>query len=370
MNERLTFIIPVYNGEATVRRTIDSVLRQTDSNWKMVLVNDGSQDGSGEICRQYAEEYPHKIAYISQENRGLGGARNSALKIVDTEYVAFLDSDDWLMPEFTECILGQIKRYGQGNKKDGKGIGNECNGIEMILVLPEIYHEGSRTVRDWYDKELFDKIFAEDGDVINPQKEQRVYQLEVNQCRKILQMDFVRRIGFSFREQIKWEDVVPHFYLFSKCTSCMGIPSVGFYYRVGGYGQITSLRGKERLDILAVFEDLVGYLSQERRHDLEFPAMRVMVRFSVWCIRSSNPKIRKRLVKELHSFFKKLPKSFYSGLKKGCKQGFPKADQRQYRLFMTAIKYRVFNFIFYDYLYQDIGEKLIKKVLGAKERVE
>ena len=321
----ITFIIPAYQAERTVARTIESILNQTDQRYRIIIVNDGSSDGTERICKDYAAQHPEKITYIYQDNRGLGGARNRGMELAATEYVSFLDSDDWLMPEYVECLLGYAEK----------------NRAEMIMILPVIYHEGSRITRE----------------------------LEVNQCRKILHRDFIRRVNFSFREQIKWEDVFPHFYLLSQCKACMGIKEVGFYYRIGSTGQITSQRGRERLDILTVFTDLLDYVSEERRSDLEFASMRVIVRFSIWCIRMSEKGIRQELVRELNAFFRKIPKRFYQALKKGTRAGYSKADARQYQLFVTAIRIRPLSWIFYDYFYQDVGEKMIKGLLKAKERV-
>lgn len=381
MKELITFVVPAYNAEKTLKRTIDSILGQTSDSYRIVIVNDGSKDSTEQICREYEASHPDRIVYISQENKGLGGARNTGLQHVETEYVSFLDSDDWLMPEYVENIERQLMDYwAAGHDHD----------VEMIMTLPKIYHEGSRAVRDWYDRKLFEEIFEVepkavsasqisdisqvenlnvDGKIICPNQEMKIYQFEVNQCRKVLQMDFVNRIHFEFREKIKWEDVFPHFWLLSQCQKCMGIGSVGFYYRIGSSDQITASRGSDRLDLLVVIQDLLTYIEQQELYQLRFPVMRVIVRFAIWGMRMSDMDTRKKFVKEMHKVFKKIPHAYYTELKKNTRKNYSKADARQYRLFMTAIRFRVFNPIFYDYFYQEVGEKTIKKLLGAGERV-
>lgn len=356
IKEVVTFIVPAYNAEKTLERTIESILHQTDGRYKLILVNDGSVDGTDKICQCYLSQNREKICYISQENRGLGGARNAGLKIVETPYVAFLDSDDWLKPQYVEKLIFHLDRH--------KG-----KDIEMIMTLPQIFHEASRVVCDWYDKELFEDIFSQEGEIVNPQEKAALYRLEVNQCRKILKMDFVKKIKFSFRENVKWEDVYPHFYLLSKCTSCMGIGEIGFYYRIGSSEQITASRGADRLDLLIVFEDLLNYIEKEDRTDLYFPVMRVLIRFSIWCIRMTDIDHRKLLVNKVHGLFKKFSFSYYKKFVQEIGKNCTKADARQYFLFMWAIRCRIFNFIFYDYLWQEMCEKIIKKILGAGERV-
>ena len=350
-------MVPAYNAAETLGRTLDSILNQTDQRYRVIVVDDGSTDTTGEIAGNYVRERPDQITYVYQENRGLGGARNRGMELTETRYVSFLDSDDWLMPEYTETVRRQLAELPKGAELP-----------EMILVLPQIYHEGSKSVQDWYDKGLFESVFAEDGVIVCPGEHPELYRMEVNQCRKLLSMEFVRRIGFRFEERIKWEDVYPHFYLLSKCRSCMGIGSVGFYYRIGNPDQITALRGKDRMDILPVFAQLLQYIQQDANKELEFPAMRVMIRFAIWCIRMSDEHTRKELVNRLHRFFRTVPRSCYRELRKGAKRALPKADARQYLLFASAIRGHMLYRIFNDYLYQDTGEKLVKKILGAPER--
>lgn len=347
----ITFLIPSYNAELTLERTLDSIVRQSDGRWRALIIDDGSLDGTAQIGLDYAERYPEKIRYLFQENRGLGGARNTGLKRVETEYVSFLDSDDWLMTDYVERILGQIE------KAEEKP--------EIVMTLPVIWHEQSRAVQDWYDRELFLKIFPKDGFVVEPGREPRLYQFEVNACRKVLQMAFVRRIGFSFREGVKWEDVFPHFYLLSQCRRCMGV-SVGFYYRVGSDTQITASTGSDRMDILPVFGDVVSYIERGRQ-ELIFPAMRVMLRFSFWCIRMADIETRELLVRRLHLFFRELPEKYYRILRRESRRRLPRKDAAQYAMLSAALRWKPLSLLFYDYLWQEICEKLIRKVLKAKD---
>lgn len=349
----ITFIIPAYQAEATLRRTVDSIIRQTSNQWKIILVNDGSTDDTEHICVEYRDRYPNKIRYLCQENGGLGKARNIGIELVDTEYMSFLDSDDWLMPNFVEVVFNNYQK----------------EKTDIILTLPIIYHEGSKIVRDWYDKPVFEKLFPEDGSIIEPVKSPLCYQMEVNACRKILNTEFVERFHFRFPEGIKWEDVYPHFYLLSKCQSCMGIKSVGFYYRVGSANQITASRGRERLDILRIYDELITYVVDEGKEELKFPVMRILVRFSIWSIRMTDGKVRRELIEKLTAFYKIVPKSFYSDLRKKIRKEYSKADVIQYLMFLFAIRSKVIHWIFFDYFYEDVATKIIKKILRAKERV-
>lgn len=100
----LSIIVPVYNTEQTVRRTVECVLAQTLTDWELILVNDGSTDGSLAICEELAEK-DDRIRVISQENAGQSVARNVALEEASGEYVTFLDSDDTIVPDTYASVI-------------------------------------------------------------------------------------------------------------------------------------------------------------------------------------------------------------------------------------------------------------------------
>lgn len=88
-------IIPVYNAEKTLRRCLDSLLRQDCSDVEIILVNDGSKDDSLEVCREYERGYSF-IRVIDKENGGVSSARNAGLDLAEGTYVLFVDSDDYV----------------------------------------------------------------------------------------------------------------------------------------------------------------------------------------------------------------------------------------------------------------------------------
>lgn len=92
---KLSIIVPVYNVEKYLDDCLNSILQQTYSDWELILVDDGSQDGSGAICDSYAAS-DNRITVIHTENRGQSHARNLALDIAKGEYVTFIDADDYL----------------------------------------------------------------------------------------------------------------------------------------------------------------------------------------------------------------------------------------------------------------------------------
>jgi len=91
---RVSAIITTYNRRAFVQEAVDSVLAQSYDDWELIVVDDGSTDGTGEALERYGE----KLWYVFQENRGASSARNRGLELARGEFVAFLDSDDLWLP--------------------------------------------------------------------------------------------------------------------------------------------------------------------------------------------------------------------------------------------------------------------------------
>ena len=98
MEPLLSVIIPVYNVEPYLRRCVDSVLNQTYRNLEVILVDDGSPDGCGAICDEYAAK-DSRVRVIHKANGGLSDARNAGMAQMTGEYLTFVDSDDWLDAE-------------------------------------------------------------------------------------------------------------------------------------------------------------------------------------------------------------------------------------------------------------------------------
>lgn len=105
---KVSIIVPIYNKEPYLERCIESVLRQSYSDFDLILVDDGSEDRCGEICDRYQSLDP-RISVIHQSNRGLSLARNMgihhACTASDSEWISFLDADDALHPRFLEIML-------------------------------------------------------------------------------------------------------------------------------------------------------------------------------------------------------------------------------------------------------------------------
>ena len=108
MQKLLSIIVPVYNTEKYLGKCLDSLVNQSLQEIEIIIVNDGSTDKSGDICKNYQIEFPDKIIYFEQPNKGVAAARNLAIENVKTKYLTFVDSDDWLELDAYEKTLSQM----------------------------------------------------------------------------------------------------------------------------------------------------------------------------------------------------------------------------------------------------------------------
>ena len=161
MNPFISIIVPVYNAEETLNRCIDSIINQTYTNWELLLINDGSNDNSGNICDEYVTR-DKRIKVFHKNNEGASSARNLGLDNVSGDWITFCDSDDFVYPEwlnnYVENISDDIELICQGFEcdkilidelKDTRIFGLNYKGDvkEGVLQLNKIYSLGYTVVK-------------------------------------------------------------------------------------------------------------------------------------------------------------------------------------------------------------------------------
>ena len=174
----ISVIIPVYNVEKYLRRCLDSVIAQTYQNLEIICVDDGSIDDSGKTCDQYAVR-DARIKVIHQENQGLSAARNRGLDAAEGEYIAFVDSDDYILEGMYKKMLDKLLDYSvdlcvcqwQYEFSDGRQVVKKKNidptiygcktSLEFARFLYRGNYENGVVVAAWnklYRRALLDKI--------------------------------------------------------------------------------------------------------------------------------------------------------------------------------------------------------------------
>ena len=132
----VSIIIPIYNVAAYIEESLESVINQTYCNLEILLVDDGSTDGSGKMCDEY-EKRDSRIRVVHQDNRGLSAARNTGLNMMSGDAVAFLDSDDALMPDYIEKMFATMAK----------------ENADLVLCKYLTYRTTGRMIGESIDKE-------------------------------------------------------------------------------------------------------------------------------------------------------------------------------------------------------------------------
>ncbi len=132
----VSVVIPLYNKRATIRRSLDSVLRQTFADFEIIVVDDGSTDGGGEIA---AETGDRRVRVLRQPNRGVSAARNRGIADAAAGLVAFLDADDFWAPEFLATILDLAQSYPDAGMylTGRRHVYPDGSAIDVWAALPE-----------------------------------------------------------------------------------------------------------------------------------------------------------------------------------------------------------------------------------------
>lgn len=126
----ISIIVPVYNVEEYISRTIESILKQTYLNFELILVDDGSTDKSRDICEKFAK-IDERIFVFFQNNRGVSAARNKGISKSRGKYIIFIDSDDWVAPNMLETYLNQMI------SEDSELVINEYNREYDNVLYPQ-----------------------------------------------------------------------------------------------------------------------------------------------------------------------------------------------------------------------------------------
>lgn len=175
---KVSVIIPVYNVEKYLVKCLESIVNQTFQDIEIICVNDGSNDNSLEILKEYAQR-DERIVVISQENKGVSFARNVALDIAKGDYIAFCDSDDTFELDLIEKCYNEIT----------------SNGDDVVVFGMNILSKGVKSVRSDISFLQDNSPYTKDINVI--------MELSHNVCNKLFKRDFIEKHSIRFIENIK-----------------------------------------------------------------------------------------------------------------------------------------------------------------------
>lgn len=233
MNEiKVSVIVPIYNTEKFLRKCIESIVNQTLQEIEIILINDGSTDNSHNICLEYAEKYPKKIRYINNKNIGCSATRNLGIELSKGEYIAFVDSDDYIEKEMYEEMYKIVKNKNLDIVISGIIYENKYNKDQKKSI--------PQNINEYYS------YFKINNRVANP----------VNKLiKKKLISD--NKINFPI-ESHSGEDIVFCFKLLTKTKRVTFISRAYYYYVNHGFNSIYNL--EKRKGIFISFKELYKYL--------------------------------------------------------------------------------------------------------------
>lgn len=185
---KLSVIVPVYNmaGGGKLQFCLDSLINQTISDYEIIAVDDASTDNSLDILREYEKNYPSLIRVIAHEvNKRQGGAKNTGLKCAKGEWIGFIDSDDWVTPDYYEKLLNKAAETGA-----------DVVGCDYNLVHEHTFQVGK----------VVQNNSLEQTGVLDDEKHKKLIMRSGSMVIKIYKHDVIKEHHLEFPEGIFYED--------------------------------------------------------------------------------------------------------------------------------------------------------------------
>lgn len=234
-NYKISVIIPIYNVEKYLEKSIESVINQTYENLQIILIDDGSTDGSGEICDNFANR-DSRVEIYHRVNAGVSASRNFGMSKAIGEYLIFVDADDWLEPEYCEkllrfAILNELDVVVCNHRDIGKNFEKEAKLIENEKIISN----KEECIKDYINNQFY--VYVVWG--------------------KLYKRDIIKNL--IFKEMKIGEDTCFMIDIFNKIDKIGFMPYVGYNYlcREGAITKIEKFGDKDidRIRISMYFLD-------------------------------------------------------------------------------------------------------------------
>lgn len=207
---KISIIVPVYNAESTLQRCCNSLINQTYSDIEIILIDDGSTDGSLLICEEMAER-DHRISIIYQENGGVSVARNRGLDAVAGDYLMFIDSDDWIETDTVRTMLDLV---------------NSSDSDVGIFSFINHYAANKR-----YVFAIEDKKYTVKEVILNYRSIQNSDAVLCSVCNKLYKTDLINDFRVRFSDGIPFgEDFIFNSKVFQNAKSIVTTSKAFYYY--------------------------------------------------------------------------------------------------------------------------------------------
>ncbi len=281
----VSLIIPVYNVRDYLRKCLDSVVAQTYPRLEVIIVNDGSPDDSLEIIQEYTARYPH-FQCFTIENRGQGGARNYGLEQATGEYIAFLDSDDYIAENCMERLMTAAQ---------------ETDSDIVACNCYDVREDGSVLAAYWNQYRNATTSLTQEPEILFNR---------VSPWGKLFKRELLN--GFFFASRVWYEDMrlIPKLYLPAQRVTY--IEDFLFFY-VQREGSTMNNRNMEKnLEIISAFEDLLSYYREQGAYEtyrdaLEFLVIEHIAVAGISRVAMGKGESRRRVIGKLQEYLKTFP---------------------------------------------------------------
>lgn len=170
MSNKISVIIPVYNAEKSIEKCVESIVYGDLKDISIILVDDFSKDDSWERCQNLSKVYPNVYCYQNEKNSGVSYTRNHGLKVVDSEYILFVDSDDWVTGKYAEKLLSAAQQNPNSLVISGFYFRNEVAGYKQDYIWEKdgkpVYYISQndffKLQNKFHLQQLWNKIFRRD----------------------------------------------------------------------------------------------------------------------------------------------------------------------------------------------------------------
>lgn len=284
LEPEISVIMSVYNVEPYIRGTLDSVFGQTFDSFELIVIEDGSTDGTGNILHKYLEQYSEKMRVVFQENQGQGSSRNTALDMAKGKYVVFVDGDDTIEVNYLQTLYDTA----EGSQSD-----------VVICGYQKVDSKGK----------VIEKV--------SPKKEQDLFFLvrSLGCCGKMIRMDFLRQYNIKFASDKYYEDVSFSFLSSYMCEKISIIPYSGYLYLQRRGSTMTKKITLEKVPFGEIERSLQCILNRGKTNKIPLLEYGVMCFFTFFLFRvgrKNHVKIIGQLCDYMkHILFKYFPK-FYN----------------------------------------------------------
>ncbi len=247
-NIKISVIIPVYNVQDYLAKCLDSIVNQTYKNLEIIVVNDCTPDNSQEIIDEYVKNDKRIVPIIHKKNKGLGGARNTGIDTATGNYIAFVDSDDYLALNTFELIVEKLNNY--PNMDIVKFGRVEDYGDKKVKLSPKLskdyYEDGWESIKD--------ALYA---------KKHRV-----SACENIYSVNLLRENNIRFVEKLLYEDAYFSFKSQVLSSGLLILDEYLYFYKKDREDSIINTVSKRDIEVLKTIEMLEEFLISIDRDDI------------------------------------------------------------------------------------------------------